>query len=134
MIAGSKSRRLLWAFRWTAQFFDPLQAVNGVLGLPRYFRDYDECVSNDFVLSGGGRDIELLRSDIDDWRITFVDTGLTANIGERLLAVRRHLQDEEAFLVNYADGVSDRVDLDYQVSYDGESPGSTARHSHSVRR
>jgi len=75
--------------------------------IKRYFRDYDECVSNDFVLSGGGRDIELLRSDIDDWRITFVDTGLTANIGERLLAVRRHLQDEEAFLVNYADGVSD---------------------------
>jgi len=75
--------------------------------IKRYFRDYDECVSNDFVLSGGGRDIELLRSDIDDWRITFVDTGLTANIGERLMAVRRHLEGEEAFLVNYADGVTD---------------------------
>ncbi len=75
--------------------------------IKRYFRDYDECLSNDFVLSGGGRDVELLRSDIDDWRITFVDTGLTANIGERLLAVRRHLEDEEMFLVNYADGVTD---------------------------
>jgi len=75
--------------------------------IKRYFRDYDECLSNDFVLSGGGRDVELLRTDIDDWRITFVDTGLTANIGERLFAVRRHLQDEEAFLVNYADGVTD---------------------------
>ena len=75
--------------------------------IKRYFRDYDECISNDFVLTGGGRGIELLRSDIDDWRITFVDTGLEANIGERLLAVRPHLEGEEVFLVNYADGVTD---------------------------
>ena len=26
--------------------------------------------------------------DIDDWRITFADTGLDANIGQRLRAVR----------------------------------------------
>src|SRR5437660_149806 len=38
--AGSKSRRLLWVYRWTAQFFDPLQAVFAVRGLPRYFRDW----------------------------------------------------------------------------------------------
>lgn len=75
--------------------------------IKRYFRDYDECISNDFVLSGGGRQIELLRSDIDDWRITFCDTGLMANIGERLQAVRHHLGNEEMFLANYADGVTD---------------------------
>ena len=40
-----------------------------------YFLRYDECVSNDFVLSQGGRSVELLKRDIDDWRITFVDTG-----------------------------------------------------------
>ena len=45
-----------------------------------YFLNYDECVSNDFVLSGGGREIDLLHRDIDDWRITFVDTGLQASI------------------------------------------------------
>ena len=33
-------------------------------------------MSNDFVLREGGRDIELLRHDIQDWEITFVDTGL----------------------------------------------------------
>jgi hypothetical protein len=27
-----------------------------------YFRHYDECVSNDFVLSGGGKNVELLNS------------------------------------------------------------------------
>ncbi|MGH9418349.1 MAG: glucose-1-phosphate cytidylyltransferase, partial [Thermoanaerobaculia bacterium] len=35
-----------------------------------YFLNYDECASNDFVLSGGGKKLELLNSDIHDWRIT----------------------------------------------------------------
>jgi glucose-1-phosphate cytidylyltransferase len=78
--------------------------------IKNYFRNYDECVSNDFVLSGGGKKLELLNSDIDDWRITFVDTGLSANIGQRLKAVEKHLQDEDVFLANYSDGLSD-VDL-----------------------
>jgi glucose-1-phosphate cytidylyltransferase len=72
-----------------------------------YFREYDETISNDFVLSEGGRSVELLASDIDDWRITFASTGLTANIGERLLAVRKFVADEPVFLANYGDNVSD---------------------------
>src|SRR6202171_1773565 len=82
--------------------------------IKNYFRNYDECVSNDFVLSGGGKNLELLTSDIDDWRITFVDIGLSANIGQRLKAVEKHLKDEEVFLANYSDGLSD-VSLDTLV-------------------
>jgi glucose-1-phosphate cytidylyltransferase len=82
--------------------------------IKNYFRHYDECVSNDFVLSGGGKNLELLSSDIEDWRITFVDTGLTANIGQRFKAVEKHLQGEEVFLANYSDGLSD-VNLDTLV-------------------
>lgn len=72
-----------------------------------FFLKYDECLSNDFVLSEGGRKIDLLKRDIDDWRITFVDTGLHTNIGQRLLRVRDHLEGEEEFLANYADGLTD---------------------------
>jgi len=72
-----------------------------------YFRSYDECVSNDFVLSEGGRRLELLQSDIDDWRITFVDTGANANIGQRLKAVEPYLAGEDAFFANYSDGLTD---------------------------
>ncbi|HUL49080.1 MAG TPA: sugar phosphate nucleotidyltransferase [Gemmatimonadales bacterium] len=72
-----------------------------------YFRNYDECVSNDFVLSGGGKTLELLRTDIEDWRITFVDTGINSTIGERLKAVERHVRDEPVFLANYSDGLTD---------------------------
>ncbi len=72
-----------------------------------YFLNYNECRSNDFVLSQGGQRIELLQKDIDDWRITFVDTGMHANIGERLMAVRSFLRDEDVFLANYSDGLTD---------------------------
>ena len=80
-----------------------------------YFVRYDETVSNDFVLTGGG-EVRLLRSDIHDWRITFVDTGLDACVGERLLAVRPFLGDDERFLANYADGVTD-APLDDVVAF-----------------
>ena len=52
--------------------------------IKKYFIEYDECVTNDFVLSKGGKNLELLNSDIHDWNITFVDTGLISNIGQRL--------------------------------------------------
>ena len=52
-----------------------------------YFLNYNECLSNNFTLSEGGQKLELLTRDIHDWKITFVDTGLSANVGQRLLAV-----------------------------------------------
>lgn len=72
-----------------------------------YFLNYAETYSNDFVLSQGGRQVELCSRDIDDWTIRFVDTGLHSNIGTRLKAVEEHLAGEEVFLANYSDGLSD---------------------------
>ena len=74
-----------------------------------YFLDYNECVSNDFTLMEGGKNVQLLNSDIHDWKITFVDTGFNANIGERLKAVEKHLGSDEVFLANYSDGLTDLV-------------------------
>ena len=73
----------------------------------RYFLEYDECVTNDFVLDGASSQPRLLASDIQDWKITFVDTGMQSNIGMRLLRARQHLKGEEMFLANYADGLTD---------------------------
>lgn len=72
-----------------------------------YFLNYKEYISNDFTMSDGGKEIELESSDIHDWRITFVDTGIRSNIGERLKAVEKHLKGEEIFLANYSDGLTD---------------------------
>jgi glucose-1-phosphate cytidylyltransferase len=71
-----------------------------------YFLNYQEALSNDFIISNGGRDVELLGSDISDWRITFVDTGTQSTIAERLLAVAPHLADDEYFLATYGDGLT----------------------------
>jgi glucose-1-phosphate cytidylyltransferase len=68
------------------------------------------------VLSQSGQKLELLRKDLDDWRITFVDTGLGSTIGERLRRVRRHLDGEDVFLANYADGLAD-LDLVSYLAY-----------------
>jgi glucose-1-phosphate cytidylyltransferase len=84
--------------------------------IKNYFLTYNECVSNDFTLSEGGRRLELLKSDISDWRITFVDTGLQSNIGQRLKAVEKHLASEDYFLANYSDGLTD-LPLDDQLSH-----------------
>lgn len=72
-----------------------------------YFLNYSEALSNDFTLSQGGRKVDLHSSDIEDWKITFVDTGLHSNIGQRLLRVRKYVENEPVFLANYADGLSD---------------------------
>jgi glucose-1-phosphate cytidylyltransferase len=71
-----------------------------------YFLNYNECLSNDFTLSEGGKKLELVASDIHDWKITFVDTGLTSNIGQRLKAVEPYVRNEPMFLANYSDGLS----------------------------
>jgi glucose-1-phosphate cytidylyltransferase len=43
--------------------------------IKNYFLNYNEYMSNDFTMSGGGKDLALKSSDIQDWKITFVDTG-----------------------------------------------------------
>jgi glucose-1-phosphate cytidylyltransferase len=72
-----------------------------------YFLHYDESVSNDFVWSQGGKKVHFLNRDLDDWTITFVETGASSTIGERLRQVEPHLEGEEMFLANYGDGLSD---------------------------
>ena len=84
--------------------------------IKQYFLNYDECLTNDFVLAKGGRSLTLRSRDIDDWTISFVDTGMHANLGQRLKAVEPYLAGEEAFLANYSDGLTDLA-LDDQIAH-----------------
>ena len=70
-----------------------------------YFLNYRETESNDFTMRRGA--VELQGSDIGDWTIHFVNTGLESPIGERLRRVRHHVEGEEMFLANYADVLTD---------------------------
>jgi glucose-1-phosphate cytidylyltransferase len=104
-------RPLLWhVMRYYAHFGHTdfvLCLGYGAAAVKDYFLRYDETLSNDFTLVGGGRDVRMFSTDITDWTITFIDTGLNATIGERLMRVRKHVEDEPMFLANYADTLTD---------------------------
>ena len=104
-------RPLLWhVMRYYAHFGHTdfvLCLGYGAPAVKDFFLNYDETRSNDFVLEGGAHELKLFKTDISEWRITFVDTGLNSPIGERLRRVRRHLADEPMFMANYADVLTD---------------------------
>jgi glucose-1-phosphate cytidylyltransferase len=110
-------RPLLWhVMRYYAHFGHTdfvLCLGYGAHHIKDYFLNYAETASNDFVLHGGT--VELLSRDIEDWTITFVNTGLDSSIGERLRRVRHLVEGEEMFLANYADVLTD-LDLNAMIS------------------
>ena len=77
--------------------------------IKNYFLNYNEYTSSDFTMSNGGKKVILKQSDIEDWTITFLDTGLKSNIGQRLKVAEPYLKGEEMFLANYADGLTNLV-------------------------
>lgn len=77
----------------------------GAAKIKDFFLNYREMESNDFIMRAGR--VELLDADISDWTVTFVDTGLESPIGERLRRVRKYLGDDDYFLANYADVLTD---------------------------
>jgi glucose-1-phosphate cytidylyltransferase len=104
-------RPLLWhVMRYYAHFGHTdfvLCLGYGASYVKDFFLHYDETRSNDFVLEKGATEVKLFSTDISEWRITFVDTGLNSAIGERLRRVRRFVEGESMFMANYADVLTD---------------------------
>jgi glucose-1-phosphate cytidylyltransferase len=75
--------------------------------IKEYFLNYRPTTNSDCVISDFGKNVEILGDRPPDWRVTLVDTGTWRNIGERLSAVRHLVKDEEMFLANYSDGLTD---------------------------
>lgn len=121
-------RPILWhIMRWYAHHGHTefiLCLGHGANAVKEFFLNYRETASNDFVLADGGDDIEMLSTDISDWKITFVDTGLNTAIGERLRRVRPYLEGDDVFLANYGDGVSDAPMNELIASLPAEHVGS----------
>jgi glucose-1-phosphate cytidylyltransferase len=105
------NRPILWHIMKYYAFFGHTDFIiclgHQAEAIKQYFLNYNEALANDFILSEGGSRIELMRSDLVDWRITFVDTGLQSNVGERLRRVRPYLVGEEYFLAHYGDTLTD---------------------------
>jgi glucose-1-phosphate cytidylyltransferase len=77
--------------------------------IKQYFLSYNGALLNDFVLDrdSNGTKLELLSRDLDQWRITFVDTGLNSTISDRLKAVESYIGEDDTFLATYGDGLTD---------------------------
>ncbi len=105
------SRPVLWhIMRYYAHFGHKefiLCLGHGAQAVKDYFLTYRETTSNDFVLRQGGEDIEMLGTDISEWSISFIDTGIDTPIGERLRRVRHLLDGDDVFLANYGDVLTD---------------------------
>jgi glucose-1-phosphate cytidylyltransferase len=118
-------RPLLWhVMRYYAHFGhnDFILCLGyGASAVKDYFINYDETQSNDFTLVAGGRNIEMHSTDITDWNVSFIDTGLHSTIGERLMRVRALVENDEMFLANYADTLTD-APLDQLVDRFRRSP------------
>lgn len=65
---------------------------------------------NKFILALGYKADYILenRSEVDDFEITLVDTGLETPIGERILRCQEYIpKEDKQFMVTYGDGVAD---------------------------
>lgn len=74
-----------------------------------YFLKYEE-LSNDFTLnlrSKTERIIHHRKSNLEDWNITFVDTGQNAQTGSRVARIKEFIGKDENFFLTYGDGVAD---------------------------
>ncbi len=78
----------------------------GAEAIKDYFLDYNELLSNDFTLNGADGQVTLLGHDLKSWNITFVHTGMKSVVGQRLKMVQSHIGDDEHFLANYSDGLT----------------------------
>ena len=74
--------------------------------IKEFFLNYKPQIFADCVVSKQGANVELLSEIKEDWRVTLIDTGIWRNIGQRLAAVRDYVEDEEYFLANYSDGLT----------------------------
>lgn len=86
----------------------------GYLGdsIKRYFLEH-HWLDNDFTLklnSGGEPELNRLHGGNEDWRVTFVDTGLDTQTGGRLKRVQRYIGNDQTFCGTYGDGLAN-VDL-----------------------
>lgn len=71
-----------------------------------YFLNYLKWRS-DFTLDLASQNIQNhTRQRIEDWKITFVETGLNSQTGARVFKVKQYLEKDDCFMLTYGDGIA----------------------------
>lgn len=74
--------------------------------IKRWFLDYHLAQSDFTIALNAPEEVEIHGGDIEDWRITFAETGLESMTGCRIKRIEPYIRGD-TFLATYGDGVSD---------------------------
>ena len=91
--------------------------------IKEYFANYLLHMS-DISFDMRNNSMEVYNKRVEPWKVTLVDTGDETMTGGRLLRVKEHIKDEEAFCFTYGDGVGS-IDITSLVSFH-KAHGKTA--------
>jgi glucose-1-phosphate cytidylyltransferase len=83
--------------------------------IKEYFANYFLHMS-DVTFDMRSNEMHVHNRRAEPWKVTLVDTGDNSMTGGRLLRVKDHVKDDDAFCFTYGDGVSD-VDIDAEVKF-----------------
>lgn len=102
--------------------------------IKEYFLNFEEMI-NDFTLDLRNRETRVLHhgATLEDWKITFVNTGEDANTGARLARIEPYVRGE-TFCLTYGDGVAN-IDITKLLEthrLSGKTVTLTATHPESV--
>lgn len=82
--------------------------------IKNYFLSFHS-LNSDFKVDLSNGEIDLIESQLIDWKVSLIDTGLNSHTGERVRRLKR-LIGNDTFLLTYGDGVSD-VNIDKLVNF-----------------
>jgi len=83
-----------------------------------YFLKFEE-LSNDFTLnlrSKHERIIHHSRAHLENWKITFIDTGINTQTGARVASIKEYLGKDERFFLTYGDGIA-KINIKEQLKF-----------------
>jgi glucose-1-phosphate cytidylyltransferase len=113
---------LLWHIMkiYSAQGIDEFVVCLGYRGyvIKEYFANY-YLHMGDVTFDLRDNSMEVHQSGAEPWRVTLIDTGDATQTGGRLKRVLPYVQDDEAFLFTYGDGVAD-LDLNALMGFHRE--------------
>jgi glucose-1-phosphate cytidylyltransferase len=111
MLVEIGGRPILWHIMkyYSAQGYNDFVLCLGYLGdkIKQFFLDYGGWRHQDFELALAAAPEERVRplKSPENWRITFVDTGLETQTGGRIKRIARYVNGE-SFLATYGDGLT----------------------------
>jgi glucose-1-phosphate cytidylyltransferase len=131
LFCGGFGMRMGSFFQNKARFFEnspkPMLLIGNRPILWHLMKYYAHFGHRDFILCLGYKAESIkeyfkINNDyFSDWNIKLVDTGLNTKIGQRLFSVKDLLQNDDVFMVNYTDGLTDvnlNAYLDYFTKHD----------------